>query len=295
MIRALTSLPSVAWAVFRGCVRAAAAVRPPVHLWRKIIVCVVTAACVRAPALGVTPDQRFAEAQAAFDAARNDMQPAGADSVETRRRFRDAAERFAAIYRDGVRSANLCVNTGNAYHFSGDHPRALLWYLRALRLANTPETRNGVASLRRICGAELWPPPQGSIGRALMSWHYDVSRRTKQRILLATYPLGCLLLAVSVFVRRRSAFARVGLVLIVAGACMGISDLATAAGPTEQWAVVLESDKGYAGDGETYTTVVAAIRPGQEVRILERRPGWLRIALPGGITCWVRSRICEEA
>jgi hypothetical protein len=131
------------------------------------------AALLLSPALLRAGDaqQAFAEAQALFDDAKASLQQAGPDSLASRRMFREAATRFAEIMQDGIRSPNLCANAGNAFYFAGDDPRALLWYLRAERLANTRETRNGVASLRRACGATLWPPESGSIGRVLMFCH----------------------------------------------------------------------------------------------------------------------------
>jgi len=248
----------------------------------------------RAAVAASSPEQRFAEAQAIFAAAKQMMEKAGSDSVDARRGFHEAAMRFAAIARDGVTSANLCVNAGNAYHFAGDEPRALLWYLRALRVANTPEVRNGVATLRRVCGADLWPAEAGSIGRVLMAWHYDVSRPTRQRVLLATYPLGCVLVIASRFVRRRPLWLRLGLVLMCVGATMGVSDMVTALSPPERWAVIVESGKGYAGDGEGYSVIMEGLKSGQEVKLIERRPEWVRVVLPGGAPCWVRAGNCEE-
>lgn len=237
--------------------------------------------------------QRFAEAQATFDAAKQAMERGG-DPVEIRRQFHDAAMQFSAIARDGTITANLCVNAGNAYHFAGDEPRALLWYLRAMQLANTAEARNGVATLRRLCGAEPWPPEPASIGRALMAWHYDVSRRTKQYVLFATYPLGCVLVIVSLFTRTRSFWLRLGIVLICVGATMGVSDVAARLGPAERWAVIVEGGKGYAGDSEGYSVVIDGLKAGQEVKLIETRPEWVRVALPNGGTCWVHTGLCKE-
>jgi hypothetical protein len=238
-------------------------------------------------------DARFAEAQTLFDTAMKTLQEQDERALDARKTFHQAASRFAAIAESGVRSANLCVNAGNAYHFAGDDPRALLWYLRANRLANTPETRTGAAALRRACGADLWPHEAGSIGRALMFWHYDLSRTTKQWILLATYPVGWVMLTASLLVRRRRLWVRVGLVLAVVGAAMGVSDLVTLGAPGAPPAVVLETTKGYAGDGARYSTTLERITPGQEVNILETRGGWLHVALPGGVTCWVPADTCE--
>ncbi|MBN1491291.1 MAG: hypothetical protein JXA69_15365 [Phycisphaerae bacterium] len=255
-----------------------------------VTVTLLVATSDAAPA--ASPEARFAAAQAQFEAAMAVSQQGG-DTVEAKRGFYDAARAFAALAHDGVRSANLCMNAGNAYHFAGDDPRALLWYLRAQKLANIAETRNGVLVLRRAGGAALWPQDRGSIGRALMSWHFDVSRRAKQWILLAVYPLGCLAAVVAMFVRRRRAWGRLAIVLLLVGATMGISDVITAIRPPEPWAVVLSRAKGYAGDGEGYSVIVEAIPAGQEVRVVESRPDWVRVRLPSGTSCWLYREMCE--
>jgi len=169
-----------------------------------------------------------------------------------------------------------------------------LWYLRAARIENTPETRGGLAALRRVCKASLWPPQRASIGRALMSWHYDLSRRTKQMVLLAAYPAGCLMMIVGALWRRRSAWLRAGVTLAVIGAVIGISDVTTALAPGDEWAVVLEQAGGYAGDGEGYSVIVDSITAGQEVKVVETRQEWVHVELPSRGRCWVRAEACER-
>lgn len=237
--------------------------------------------------------ERFAQAQREFDQARAKLAEEGNDSVEARRAFRDSAERFAVIAHDGFATANVCVNAGNAFHFAGDEPRALLWYLRARQVANTPEIRAGLAALRRVCGTELWPPPRGSVGRVLMFWHYDLGRRWKQALLLALYPAGVVLAMAGLFRRQRRWVFRGGLMLMLVGAVLGVSDVVAAHRPAEQWAVVLRQTKGYAGDGEMYSTIVDAINSGQEVRLLESRGDWRHVELPSGGRCWLPAHVCE--
>jgi hypothetical protein len=244
-------------------------------------------------ALGGSPEERFAEAQSLFDAAKTELAQADSDNTTARKKFYDAASRFADLARDGIRSVNLYVNTGNAFHFSRDNARALLWYLRAHRLSNTAETRNGLVALRNACNAEPWPHESGSIGRVLMFWHYDVRQSLKLWILIATYPLGCLMIIVALFVSRRSAWIRLGLALMVVGATLGISDVVATANGDGHWAIVLEDGTGYAGDSESYSTVVDRISPGQEVKIIETREEWVQVALPSGVTCWLRADVCE--
>jgi hypothetical protein len=238
-------------------------------------------------------EQRFRQAQAHFEAARAQMAAGSDDALEARRMFREAAEQFAALAADGAASANLYVNTGNAYHFAGDEPRALLWYLRASQIANTPEIRAGLATLRRVCKAELWAPARPSIARVLMFWHFDIGRRTKQAVLLTLYPAGCALVIASLFAPRRKRWLRTGLVLAAIGGLMGVSDAVAACTGGESWAVVLSQTKGYAGDGQMYSVVADAIAPGQEVKIVEARRDWMQVELPSGGRCWVSTNVCE--
>lgn len=253
----------------------------------------VTVLCSAAAAQQATPEQRFAEAQAVFEQARQLMQQGPESAAQARRRFHEAARAFAALANDGVASQNLCINTGNAFHFAGDNARALLWYLRAEQLGHSPDALSGIASLRHACRAELWPPRQASIGRILMSWHYDLSRRAKQAILLATYPVGTVLLIVAMFVQRRTVLRRMGIVLMVVGCFIGGSDLVVALGPGQSMAVVLEQTRGYAGDGEGYSVIADPVVAGQEVILLESRGNWIRVQLPSGKMCWVARDICE--
>jgi hypothetical protein len=244
-------------------------------------------------ALAATAEQRFAEAQATFDAAQKQLAGPAGDTVEVRRAFHDAAAAFAEIAGEGVASVNLYINTGNAYHFAGDNARALLWYLRAEKLSNTAATRAGLASLRRACNAEQRPPERTSIGRVLMFWHYDFSRRTKQILALTFYPAGCLLMLIGLLTRRRRVWIRLGVALMVLGGTLGVSDLTTAWSPAKPWGVIVESTEGRAGNGAGYSVVVPAIVPGQELRILESRENWTSVELPSGPQCWVPADSCE--
>ncbi len=237
---------------------------------------------------------RFDEAQSLFESAKAQWDAGHEMTLETRERFHESATRFAQLARSGVRSENLYVNAGNAYHFAGDDARALLWYLRAADLANTPETRTGVAALRRELGAERWPPTPASIGRAMMFWHDDLNRRTKRYLLWGTYPLGCALLAAGLLApRRRRAALRIALTLMLVGAAIGVSDVVARLQHNRPWAVVLEPSLGRAGDGDGYSVVAESIPPGQEVKLIESREHWVRVALPSGTTCWLPRDACE--
>ena len=240
-------------------------------------------------------ETQFASAQSKFEQAMSTYRTLDNKSdAEVRRQFREAAAAFEAIAHQGVASANLYINTGNAYHFAGDNPRALLWYRRAVDLENSAEARSGLASLRRLCGVQLWANEATSITRILMFWHDDLGRRTKQLVLLSTWPIGCVLLAISFFVARRIVIRRLAWLLIAVGLAFGVSDLVLQLRPPPPSAVILEQTKGRAGDNETYSITVERIVAGQEVKLLETRGDWLRIRLPSGTTCWVPAVVGEE-
>jgi hypothetical protein len=238
-------------------------------------------------------ERQFGEAQARFEAAQAKFAAQSGEPLEARRMFREAGDHFAEIAKAGLACANLYVNTGNAYHFAGDEPRALLWYLRASQLANTPEIRSGLATLRRVCRVEAWPPAKPSIGRVLMFWHYDLGRRAKQILMLMLYPIGCGLVIASLFARRSKRWLRSGLVLAILGGLMGASDAVATVAGAEEWAVVLAKGKGYAGDGPMYSVLVDEIAAGQEVRLVEARRDWMHVELPSGGRCWVSADVCE--
>lgn len=259
-------------------------------LW--LVTCLVASGGA-AYAWGASAEERFAEAQSRFEAAQKRLAEGEADSIEARRAFHQAAQGFASIAANGVETVNLCVNAGNAYHFAGDNARALLWYARAEKLANTPEVRSGLATLRRLVGAEPRRPEKMSIGRVLMFWHYDLSRRTKQIFMLATYPLGCVLLLAGLMSRRRS-LVRVAVAFMMLGGVIGLSEVVTEIAPPAPWAVVLEPSQGRSGNGPGYSVVASSIGAGQEVRIVDVRPGWVQIEMPTGLRCWVQAENCER-
>lgn len=237
-------------------------------------------------------EARFERAQALFVEAKQLQSASDTDPLAARQRFRRAAEAFASLADDGVVTANVCVNAGNAYHFAGDQPRALLWYLRAAELENSDEIRNAVTTLRRSCGGELRAPTKGSIRLALLSWHYGPGARTKQLILLASYPLGCALVLVSVWRAKRPGVMKTGMALMAIGLVFGGSYLVGECVPRQTWGVVLEPTSGRSGDGRNYSLVRDRIVAGQEVTIIERRGDWTRIQLPSGLSCWLESELC---
>lgn len=240
-------------------------------------------------------EARFAAAQQVFDAARKLADTGTDDDVDVRKRYLEAAHQFSALAADGARSVNLFVNTANAYTFAGDPARGLLWYLRARKIANTAETRRGIATLRRIGKTDPELQPRGTIGRVLMFWHYDLQRSTKQRVFFSLFPPGCGLLLVAVLAARaRRTLLRVGFVLALLGAGIGASDLVSGLYPPPARAVVVRVQPGRAGNGESYSVLVPEVRAGQEVRIIEAREAWVHIALPSGPSCWLPAAAVEK-
>jgi hypothetical protein len=112
-------------------------------------------------------------------------------------------------------------------------------------------------------------------------------------LLQVLYPAGCALMIIGLFAQRRGRWIRPGMALMIIGASLGVSDVVAAVIGGEQWAVILEQAKGYAGDGQTYSVIVDSIVPGQEVKIVEPRRDWIQVELPSGTRCWLQAALCE--
>jgi SH3-like domain-containing protein len=57
--------------------------------------------------------------------------------------------------------------------------------------------------------------------------------------------------------------------------------------------VLAEQVDVYSGPGSDYL-VEFTLHAGAEVRVVERRGGWMRIALPGGLQGWVPEAAADE-
>jgi tetratricopeptide (TPR) repeat protein len=224
---------------------------------------------------------------------------AGGGTAERTRRFLDAvaayeagsyhaaAEGFEALAGDGVETADLTYDLGNAYMKAGDLGRAILWYERAARLApGDPDVRYNL-DLARSRTRDA-PQVEGiDWARLVFFWQGHLSTRT---LWLAAAGL-CLLfwaaLTLSLFVRRRS-LRRLGAACLVAGLVLGASAAVDAVDPASRnLGIVLPEELPVRAGIAPESTELFRLHAGARVRVERSEAGHVRIRFAEDRVGWV--------
>ncbi len=213
-----------------------------------------------------------------------------ADRDERLARFGRAERAFASLIEDGVETAPLWTNLGNAALQAGHVGRAVLAYHRALRL--DPDAHGARQNLAHVRGQlPSWVPrpidPDGS-GSGLDPRRVpEATRRSAAGIAFALAALSTLL-----FVRRgESAWRALAGLLMGVWLLLMVTLLIQDDSSTSQLAVVT-AEEVEARSADSSLAALALPDPlpaGSEVRRLELRGEWARIRLANGRDVWVRA------
>ena len=213
-------------------------------------------------------------------------------------KFAEAIETYEELIALSAEDGALYYNLGNAYQQAGDVARAILNYRRALRLL--PRDADVVTNLRIAraqavdrLGLEDRDAFLSVISRGL------VDETTLDEVAAATLGLWVLLGALIVVALQwglahramRFSIAAVTVLLVIGILTM---TLRVADGRRNRPAVVVvTSVEVRSGPGEDYL-VEFSLHAGAEVRVLDKRHGWARIALPGDLQGWVPGGAVER-
>ena len=285
------------------------------NVWRSPMAALLLSAALAASWLPASATQAQAATNEADGAVVNDATSGGLDRAQRLRRAlddyagalaesdRDArlagfarAERgFASLVADGVETAALFTNLGNAA-LQAQHPgRAVLAYHRALALeSDAPTARQNLVHVRSRLPA--WVPRRDAgegAQRLLFYRQIDPGTRATIAALCFAAMAGCLALAVR---RREGAFRGLAIAFGLAWAS-GIASLVyDARAGRDDLAVVIVDDVD-ARSADSALSPLALPEPlpaGVEVEILEQRGGWARIRLANGRDVWVRASVVER-
>jgi hypothetical protein len=222
---------------------------------------------------------------AAADAAFRDGVSHQDDRDRARRSFADAADRFAELERQGVRTPELYRNLGNASYLAGRLPEALAAYRRGLR--DIPGDRRLHALLERA-RADVHPPSGSSLRPAFkipLPWS---TPKLLGGFATVLFVVACLLLPRGIRSGRRGFIVGGGLAAIFVLAAIV---LASQLDEMRQDAIVIvrEDVALRTGNGDSYDAATEAptMPRGQEVRVLRRRGSWLQVESPGGAIGWL--------
>lgn len=207
-------------------------------------------------------------------------------------RYEQAIDAYEDLVAAGIRDSDVYYNLGNAYFKQGDIGRAILNYRRAQRLAPFD---SDVATNLRIARAQTLDQLEANSGGGLINL-IEVAEEwltLNQAALLALFlwVLICGFLLLAIFFRRMrkpATFIMAGLGLFLVIGLLSIGNRLYKENQLPPAVITAEQVDVTSGPGGSDQYLVEFdLHAGAEVLLLERRPGWRRISLPGNLGGWV--------
>ena len=210
---------------------------------------------------------------------------AEANAQYERGEYGDAAQQYEALIASGYEDATLYYNLGNAYFRSDDLGRAVLNYLRAEELSPRDADIRANLELARSRTDRVESGGESlfaSVSNAARRWVTVGEMGILSLLLWVASAIAIGVLVVWRAVPRRAAV-RNGAVVASAATLVSLLLLLTMlyANPNDDSGVVVASTVDVvSGPGKQYE-VEFKLHSGAQVRLVDSRQGWVRIALPG--------------
>lgn len=209
-------------------------------------------------------------------------------------RYDEAVAGYEALLEGGIDTPEIRYNLGNALLGRGELGTAVASYLRARRESpRDPDVLANLTFARASTQDDLLPPDPGRVASTLLVWHHRLSpAEAALGLALANLALWALLGLGLVKRARtdawRAAVAAVALAVVALGGSLAVRSVA----PVEVAVICAESVEARSGMGEE-AVLRFELHEGTEVRVRERRPGWLRVELPSGPDGWIPEEVAE--
>jgi tetratricopeptide (TPR) repeat protein len=224
-------------------------------------------------------------------------QVAEANQLYEAGQFAEAAAAYQALVDAGVEDGTLYYNLGNAYFKAGDLGRAILNYRRAQRLL--PRDAD-VATNLQLAHAQTVDRLESDGGtladfvrRVLVEW---TTLDEAAAITLGLWVVLCALIVAAILWPRGRQVLTYGIAVVAVLLAVGMLSVGVHVSEARSKApavVVAPSMEVRSGPGEDYLTEFS-LHAGAEIRVLEQRNGWVRIALPGDLQGWMPSEAVEN-
>ncbi len=208
--------------------------------------------------------------------------------------YRRAAALYLRLVDAGHGSGELYYNLGNAYLRGGELGRAIAAYRQSLRrLPRDEDVRANLAFARRSAKDAIQPPEPTPVAATLLFWHYGLSPGELAAAAAVLNVLFWGLLALRLFRRDSEALRWAPILVLVPLVAVAASLVARGAFPATVAVIVPQEIDARTGPAES-EVVRFRLHAGTEVRVEDRRDGWLRIALPDGQQGWIARDHAEE-
>ena len=207
--------------------------------------------------------------------------------------YTGAVETYQQILRQGVESASLHYNLGNAYFKSGEIGEAILHYEKAAKLSpRDPDIRYNLKIARARIQDRITPPPVSFLMKVYNGMKYWLALNELAWATGALFLLTSLLFAGRHLFRyeqlrkiSRSLFI-VGIGLLILTVPLLVSRTLEAS--QEKYGIVLDPEIKVYSAPQTISTEVFVIHEGTRVRVEQEQDNWFRIRLADGKEGWVQ-------
>ncbi len=203
--------------------------------------------------------------------------------------FRRSQRLFASAADQGVATAALYTNLGNAALQAEDLGAAVLAYRRALELdADSPRAAQNLDHARSLLPPWVPRPEPAGVLDSLFFWHRTVPAPVRELLAAACFAAAALGVAASVRFRQ-SALRNAAILPGLAWLAVFGSLVLDPGGESRDEAVVTVSEAvARAADSSLAPSAFPQPLPGGvELRILEERAPWLRVRLANGRDAWL--------
>jgi tetratricopeptide (TPR) repeat protein len=214
-------------------------------------------------------------------------------------KYADAASIYEAIIDSGLHHSSVYYNLGNAYFKQEDLGRTILNYRRAQRLDPRDADTNANLDIARAQTVDKLEAPAESGLANLVQLAEEWLTLSEALLLALLLWLLIGVLAVVMLLKpvwRRWSGISMGVVAIFL--LVGLISIANRYYQEQKYppaVIVAQQVDVTSGPGTSEQYLVEfTLHSGAEVRLLESRPGWQRITLPGDLQGWVPDKTVEQ-
>lgn len=212
--------------------------------------------------------------------------------------YQRAIELYHSIENQGLASAKLYYNMGNAYFKTDDMGHAILYYNKALRLApGDQDIRYNLDVANSYTKDRIQVVPELFLTRWIRGMRQMISGNAWAVLSLVFFAM--MLVAVMAYLlvnnllfRKIGFFAAiVGLLLFVVTISFAVVERRHATSPTE--AIVMRSSVAVKAAPEKTATDMFVLHEGTKVRVGDQIEGWIEVTIADGNKGWLEERTIE--
>ncbi|MCP4661065.1 MAG: tetratricopeptide repeat protein [bacterium] len=203
-----------------------------------------------------------------------------ANTVYEAGQYEEAVELYESLLDHGHENGHLHFNLGNAYLRNGELGRAIAAYRRSqVFLPRDQDVRANLEFARKSAKDALRPPAPDPVLATLFFWHYGLSR---SELAVTVIVVNLLLWAVLILrlYRRGSEVLRWTFMVLLLLFLATLGSLVVHYLWPQEIAVIVPQEIEVRSGTNVQDVVLFKLHAGTEVRVVDRREGSIRIALP---------------